>query len=61
VLANLIADGLGFCLALFNQVFGWSGVNAFGWFTVAVYLLLALAFAYVLFMPQPRPLSNASQ
>jgi hypothetical protein len=61
VMANLIGDGLGFCLSLLNQVFGWSGINAFGWLTVAIYLLLALGFAYYGFVPQPRVLSNAPQ
>jgi hypothetical protein len=61
ILANLVADGLGFGLSLLNQVFGWSGINAFGWVTVAIYLLLAVAFAYFGFVPQPRVLSNAAR
>ena len=59
LLANLASDGLGFVLSLLNQLSGRAGVNALGWSTVALYLLLALGFAYFLFMPQARPVARA--
>lgn len=45
VFANLTADGIGFVIALIGQLAAIA--NALGWSTVAIYLALALAFAYV--------------
>lgn len=50
VLANLIGDGVGFVFALIGQINGVGGVNQLGWSTVAIYLLLTLAFAYFQFI-----------
>ena len=50
VLANLLGDGIGFIIALLSQLAGVGGVNALGWSTVAVYLVLALGFAYFRFV-----------
>jgi hypothetical protein len=47
--ANLVGDGVGFIFALLAQMSGATGVNALGWSTVLIYLLLALAFAYLRF------------
>ena len=44
VLALFISDGVAFVLALMAQLKG--VVNSLGWSTVAIYLLLALGFAY---------------
>ena len=51
VLANLAGDVVGFVVILLGQLAGIA--NALGWSNVAIYLLLALGFAYVQFM-QPR-------
>jgi hypothetical protein len=51
VLGNLVGDVIGFVVILLGQVAGIA--NALGWSNVAIYLLLALGFAYVQFM-QPR-------
>ena len=51
VLANLAGDVVGFVVILLGQLGGIS--NALGWSNVAIYLLLALGFAYVQFM-EPR-------
>lgn len=48
VLANLVSATLGFLAALLQQLSG--GVNALGWSSVVIYLLLALGFAYFQFM-----------
>lgn len=48
--ANLAGDAVGFILALIGQLSGVGGVNALGWSTVAIYLLLAMAYAYLRFM-----------
>ena len=45
--ANLAGDVLGFIFALLGQLSGNSGVNALGWSTVLIYLLLALGFGYL--------------
>ena len=42
--ANLIANALGFFLALFGQLARVGGVNQLGWSTVAIYFLLTLGF-----------------
>lgn len=47
--ANIAGDAVGFIFSLMAQLGGLSGVNALGWSTVAIYLLLALAFAYLRF------------
>ena len=47
VLALFIADGIGFIVALIGQLS--NVVNALGWSTVAIYLLLALGFGYFQF------------
>ena len=47
VLALFISDGVAFVLALMAQLKG--HVNSLGWSTVAIYLLLALGFAYFQF------------
>lgn len=44
VLALFISDGVAFILALMAQLKGL--VNPLGWSTVAIYLLLAIGFAY---------------
>jgi len=48
LLANLISDTVGFVMAFIGQLAGIA--NALGWSTVAIYLLLALGFAYFQFM-----------
>jgi len=50
VLANLVGDGIGLIIALLSQLAGVGGVNQLGWSTVAVYLVLALGFAYFRFV-----------
>lgn len=47
VLALFISNGIGFVVALIGQL--GNVVNAFGWSTVAIYLLLALGFGYFQF------------
>jgi len=47
--ANLAGDALGFIFALLGQLSGNTGVNALGWSTVLIYLLLALGFGYLRF------------
>jgi hypothetical protein len=47
--ANLVGDALGFIFSLIGQLGGVPGVNALGWSTVLIYLLLALGFAYLRF------------
>jgi hypothetical protein len=51
VLGNLAGDAVGFAVILIGQLAGIT--NALGWSSVAIYLLLALGFAYIQFM-QPR-------
>lgn len=51
VLGNLAGDVVGFVVILIGQVAGIA--NALGWSNVAIYLLLALGFAYVQFR-EPR-------
>jgi len=48
VLGNLAGDVVGFVVILIGQLAGIA--NALGWANVAIYLLLALGFAYVQFM-----------
>ncbi|MEE8484543.1 MAG: hypothetical protein V3S46_08080 [Nitrospinota bacterium] len=47
VLALFVAPAIGFIVALIAQLGG--VVNAFGWSTVAIYLLLAIGFGYFQF------------
>jgi hypothetical protein len=51
VLSNLVGLVIGFVVLLIAQLGGIA--NALGWSTVAIYLLLALGFAYIQFM-RPR-------
>jgi hypothetical protein len=51
VLGNLAGDVVGFVVILIGQLAGIA--NALGWANVAIYLLLAMGFAYVQFM-EPR-------
>jgi hypothetical protein len=51
VLGNLAGDVVGFVVILLGQLAGVA--NAIGWSNVAIYLLLALGFAYAQFM-EPR-------
>jgi hypothetical protein len=50
VLAGLIADILGFLVALQGQINGLA--NALGWSTVLIYGLFAIGFAYFQFAPK---------
>lgn len=47
--ANLVGGALGFIFSLIGQLGGVPEVNALGWSTVLIYLLLALGFAYLRF------------
>jgi len=53
VLALFISNAVGFVLALLGQMAG--VVNTMGWSTVAIYLLLALAFGYFQFVKPSTP------
>jgi len=48
VLSLFVSDAIGFIVSLLAQMKGFA--NALGWSTVAIYLLLALAFGYLYFM-----------
>lgn len=48
--ANLAADAIGFIFSLIGQLGGVPGVNALGWSTVLIYLILAAGFAYLRFV-----------
>jgi hypothetical protein len=50
--ANTLSAALGFLFSLFGQLGGVAGVNALGWSTVLIYLLLTLGFGYLRFMRQ---------
>jgi hypothetical protein len=52
VLSNIVADAVGFVVILLGQLAGIA--NALGWTSVAIYLLLALGFAYIQFMGPRR-------
>ena len=55
LLALFVGDGVGFIVSLMGQL---SGVmNALGWTTVLIYLLLALGFGY--FLAQPKATGRA--
>ena len=47
--ANLVTDTIGLIFALIGQLGGVPGVNALGWSTVVIYLILAAGFAYLRF------------
>ena len=47
--ANLVGDALGFIFALIGQLGGVPDVNALGWSTVLLYLILTSGFAYLRF------------
>jgi len=47
--ANLAADAVGFIFSLIGQLGGVPGVNALGWSTVLIYLILTAGFAYLRF------------
>ena len=47
--ANLAADAVGFIFSLLGQLGGVPGVNALGWSTVLIYLILTAGFAYLRF------------
>ena len=46
---NLATDALGLIFSLIGQLGGVPGVNALGWSTVLIYLLLTAGFAYFRF------------
>ena len=48
ILALFVGEAVGFIVALFGQLSG--VVNALGWSTVALYLLLTLGFGYLQFI-----------
>ncbi len=50
LLALFVADAIGFAVALIGQLGGI--VNALGWSTVVIYLVLALGFGYFRFAKQ---------
>jgi hypothetical protein len=56
LLAMFVGEGVGFVVALIGQLGG--VMNALGWSTVAIYLLLAIGFAYFCFA-QPKGASEA--
>ena len=47
--ANLVGDALGFIFSLMGQLGGVPEVNALGWSTVLLYLILTAGFAYLRF------------
>jgi hypothetical protein len=53
VLALFIGDAVGFVISVIAQIGG--AVNALGWLTVAIYLLLAIGFGYFVFAAKPEP------
>ncbi len=53
LLALFSGDAVGFVIALIAQIGG--TVNALGWSTVAIYLLLAIGFGYFRFMAKAEP------
>jgi len=57
LLALFVGDGIGFIVSLFGQLRG--VMNALGWTTVVIYLLLALGFGY--FYAQPKTTDKGRQ
>ncbi|MDH3291304.1 MAG: hypothetical protein OEO20_10570 [Gemmatimonadota bacterium] len=53
LLALFVGDGVGFVIALIAQLGGI--VNALGWSTVAIYLVLAIGFGYFRFAAKQEP------
>ena len=53
LLAMFAGEGVGFIVALIGQLGG--VVNALGWTTVAIYLLLAIGFGYFCFVQPKAP------
>ena len=51
MLGNLVGDAVGFVVCVMGTLGG--VMNSMGWLSVALYLLLALGFAYLYFMDQP--------
>jgi len=51
ILGNLVGDFVGFIVCVMGTLGG--VMNSMGWLSVALYLLLALGFAYLYFMGQP--------
>ena len=49
LLGNLVANATGFLVTLFGQIGQASGINALGWFTVILYLFLAVGHGYFRF------------
>ena len=47
---NFAFDAVGFIFSLLGQLGGVSGVNALGWSTVIIFLLLAVGFGYLRFV-----------
>ena len=58
LLAMVVGDGIGFIVSLIGQLGG--VMNALGWSTVVIYLLLALGFGYFCFA-QPKATGQAGQ
>jgi hypothetical protein len=52
LLALFVGDSVGFVVALIGQLGG--VMNALGWSTVAIYLLLAIGFGYFRFVAKPE-------
>ena len=50
--ASLVTTTLGAIFSILAQLGGVPGANALGWTTVVLYLIFALAFAYLRFMRQ---------
>ena len=46
---NLVGDGLGFIFVLIAQLGGVPGINALGWSSVLIYVLMAAGFVYLRF------------
>ena len=59
LLALFVGDGVGFVVALIGQLGG--VMNALGWSTVVIYLLLAIGFGYFRFMAKPDAGATTSQ
>jgi hypothetical protein len=51
LIGNLVADTIGLILSVMGTLAG--TMNAMGWVSVVIYLVLAPAFAYLQFMGQP--------
>jgi len=57
LLALFVGDGVGCIVALIGQLGG--EINALGWSTVAIYLLLAVGFGYFRFVAKHEPQTGA--